>query len=103
MNFGNFARDGLPERDEFDIPYAQRLTDYWTSFARNLDPNPSPEYLKARGYWNTLSQNEFAGTWESVNTSAPSMMLLQWNGAMVSFGDVQQCAVIGESLDSRLG
>ncbi|KAK0355718.1 hypothetical protein LTR59_011085 [Friedmanniomyces endolithicus] len=103
MNFGNFARDGLPERDEFDIPYAQRLTDYWTSFARNLNPNPSPEYLAARGYWNTLSQNEFAGPWEPVNASAPSMMLLQWNSVMVPFGDVEQCAVIGESLDSLLG
>ena len=72
MNFGNFARDGLPERDEFDIPYAQRLTDYWTSFARKLDPNPSPEFLAARGYWSTLSQNEFAGTWEPVDASAPN-------------------------------
>lgn len=103
MSFGNFARDGLPERDDFDIPYAQRLTDYWTAFARRLDPNPSPGFLAARGYWTTLSQNEFAGMWEPVNASAPSMMLLQWNSAMLPFADVKQCAIIGESLDSRLG
>jgi hypothetical protein len=103
LNFGNFLRDGLPERDEFDLPFAQRLTDYWTSFGRTMNPNPDPAWLAARGYWSTLQQNDYAGEWEEVDASSPRMMLLQWNSAMVPFGDVEQCAVIGESLHSLLG
>ena len=38
-----------------------------------------------------------------VNTSAPSMVVLQQNAVMMGFGDVEQCAVIGQSLDSLSG
>ncbi|KAK4560329.1 hypothetical protein LTR86_005525 [Recurvomyces mirabilis] len=103
LSFGNFARDGYPERDAYDIPFSQTVTDYWTSFARTLNPNPAHGYLAARGYWDTLSQQSVAGEWQPVNTTSPSMMLLQWNGAMVSFGDQPQCAVVGESLHGLLG
>jgi carboxylesterase type B len=55
-NFGNVARVGFPERDQYDIPFGQLAVNYWTSFARTLDPNPDPGFLRARGYWNTLGQ-----------------------------------------------
>jgi hypothetical protein len=103
FSFGNVVRDGFPERDDFDIPFAQLTTDYWTAFARNLDPNPPAAYLKARGYSYTLAQTEFVGSWQPVNTTQPSMMLLQPDGAMARFGDEEQCAAIGQSLDALLG
>lgn len=97
--FGNVARTGFPARDENDMPFAQLVVDYWTAFARNLNPNPSLEYLKVRGYWNTINQIAASGKWASVDSKKPMMMELQWNGLMVPFRDVQQCAVLGLPLE----
>ena len=54
--FGNVARVGFPDRDGLDAKFGQLITGYWTSFARNLDPNPDMAYLKVRGYWDTIEQ-----------------------------------------------
>lgn len=97
--FGNVARVGFPARDENDMPYAQMVVDYWTSFARNLNPNPDLEYLKVRGYWNTINQIAVSGAWAPVDAEKPMMMLLQWNGLMIPFKDEHQCAVLGYPLD----
>ncbi|KAK5107289.1 hypothetical protein LTR62_001418 [Meristemomyces frigidus] len=102
MSFGTFARSGFPERDQYDIPFAQLTVDYWTGFARTLDPNPAQEYLMARGYWDTLQQTAFAGPWDPVNARQPEMMELQWNGVMRPLPDAVQCAVLGQGLDSLL-
>jgi hypothetical protein len=93
--FGNVARVGFPARDENDMPFAQMVVDYWTAFARNLDPNPSLEYLKVRGYWNTINQIAVSGKWTPVDSKRPMMMELQWNGLMVPFKDEEQCTVLG--------
>ena len=61
------------------------------------------EFSRVPGYWDTLSQNALAGDWMPVNTSAPSMVVLQQNAVMMGFGAVEQCAVIGQSLDSFSG
>ncbi|CAD0087901.1 unnamed protein product, partial [Aureobasidium vineae] len=97
--FGNVARVGFPDRDGLDAKFGQLMTDYWTSFARNLDPNPDVEYLKVRGYWNTINQIEKSGPWEKVGAAQPRMMELQWNSVMMPFRDVEQCAVLGYPLD----
>ena len=96
--FGNVARVGFPERDQYDIPFGQLMVDFWTSFARTLDPNPDIGYLKARGYWNTINQINFSGPWKQVNASDPQMMELQWNSRMLPFSDPAQCRVLGQPL-----
>jgi carboxylesterase type B len=98
VTFGTFIRSGYKPRDENDIPYVQLIVDYWTSFARNHDPNPSPEYLRKRGYWSTLNQISVSGPWKSVDAGKPEMMELQWNSRMLPFPDAKQCAVIGQPL-----
>lgn len=100
--FGNVARVGFPDRDGLDAPFGQLVTDYWTTFARNLNPNPDMGYLKARGYWNTINQIQVSGAWEKVDAGNPRMMELQWNSLMVPFRDVAQCAVLGYPLDFLL-
>ncbi|KAK3670672.1 hypothetical protein LTR78_009507 [Recurvomyces mirabilis] len=102
ISFGTFARSGFPERDQYDIPFAQLTVDYWTAFARELDPNPNPAFLTARGYWDTLRQTTIAGPWNAVNAKQPEMMELQWNGAMRPFPDAAQCSVLGQPLDALL-
>lgn len=97
--FGNVARVGFPDRDGKDAKFGQLVTDYWTAFARNLDPNPRMSYLKVRGYWNTIGQVEESGPWEKVVAEAPRMMELQWNSVMLPFRDTEQCAVLGFPLD----
>lgn len=102
ISFGTFARSRYPERDEHDIPFAQLVVDYWTSFARNLDPNPDVGYLRARGYWDTLAQIAFAGPWQPVDAKKPEMMQLQWQGVMAPLPDETQCAVLGQPFDALL-
>ncbi|KAK6442396.1 hypothetical protein LTR95_001378 [Oleoguttula sp. CCFEE 5521] len=102
ITFGNWARVGFPARDEFDKPYTQLVVDYWTAFARNLNPNPDVGYLKARGYWSTLGQINFSGPWEKLNADKPAMMELQWNSKMMPFPDAEQCSVLGQGLDVLL-
>jgi carboxylesterase type B len=102
ISFGTFARSRYAERDEHDIPFAQLTVDYWTSFARNLDPNPDVEYLRARGYWDTLEQVETSGLWKPLDAKEPEMMRLQWRGGMAPLPDEKQCAVLGQGFDALL-
>ena len=103
FTFGTVVRSGLPLRDENDNPYQQLLTDYWTSFGRTFDPNPDPNFLRARGYWNTLEQVAVAGPWSQVDEQNPQLMQLQWNPFMRSFVDEPQCAVLGLPVNYLLG
>ncbi|KAF3023170.1 hypothetical protein E8E14_014148 [Neopestalotiopsis sp. 37M] len=98
--FGNIVRSGQPDRDGLDVPFMQLTVDYWASFARTGDPNPDKDYLKALGHYNTLSQIELAGPWESVSYGKPTMRLLQWNGAQVPFVETEQCQALGIPLDT---
>ncbi|KAK1063015.1 hypothetical protein LTR74_009839 [Friedmanniomyces endolithicus] len=102
MTFGTFAFTGYPERDENDIPFSQLIVDYWTSFARSMDPNPETGFLKARGYWSTINQIAVSGAWETVNVTRPEQMELQWNSAMRPLPDEVQCGVLGQPLDYLL-
>lgn len=102
ISFGTFARSRYPERDEHDTPFAQLTVDYWTSFARDLDPNPKMDYLRARGYWDTLEQIAFSGPWQPLDAKKPEMMQLQWQGLMRPLPDATQCAVLGQPFDYLL-
>ncbi|KAK6543526.1 hypothetical protein TWF694_000272 [Orbilia ellipsospora] len=97
--FGVVLRTGLPQRDEFDIPFSQLVLDHWASFVWNHDPNPSTDYLKARGYYNTLNQVKISGLWERVNAARPQLKWLQWNSRTVPFPEGPQCAALGYPLD----
>ncbi|KAJ4395111.1 hypothetical protein N0V85_006681 [Neurospora sp. IMI 360204] len=48
--FGNLARQGLPVRDEKDLPFEQFVLDSFASFIRTGDPNPDEGFLRARGF-----------------------------------------------------
>jgi carboxylesterase type B len=102
ISFGTFARSRYAERDAHDIPFSQLVVDYWTSFARNLDPNPSVDYLRARGYWYTLAAIGISGPWQSVDATKPELMLLQPQSTMAPFPDEAQCAVLGQPFDALL-
>lgn len=85
-----------------DIPFSQLVVDYWTSFARNLDPNPNVDYLRARGYWDSLAAVEASGPWQPVDATKPELMLLQPQSSMAPFPDEVQCAVLGQPFDALL-
>lgn len=97
--FGNELRAGQPARDEFDVPFMQLVVDYWASFARTGDPNPTEEYLIARGHLNTLDQLRSTGKWLPVSAERPALRLLQWNGGQIPFPETDQCKAIGIPLD----
>jgi carboxylesterase type B len=102
ISFGTFARSRYTERDAHDIPFSQLVVDYWTSFARNLDPNPHVDYLRARGYWDTLAAIGTSGPWQALDATKPELMLLQPQSSMTQFPDEAQCAVLGQPFDSLL-
>jgi carboxylesterase type B len=99
FTFGNVARVGFPARDENDMPFTRLVVDYWTSFARQSDPNLDVNWLAARGYWESILQSEVAGQWPKVEASNPKMMELQWNSFVRGFRDEQQCEVLGLGLE----
>ncbi|KAJ5551589.1 hypothetical protein N7461_006287 [Penicillium sp. DV-2018c] len=96
--FASFRRQGLPFRDEFDLPFAQYVLDSWASFARTARPTPDRAFLKARGYVSTTREIERTGGWESFGKSR-QMRLLQWPSSMRDLGELEQCRALGLSLD----
>ncbi|EPS37599.1 hypothetical protein H072_8707 [Dactylellina haptotyla CBS 200.50] len=96
---GILLYSGEEPRDEFDIPFHQLIVDYWTSFIWTNDPNPNPEYLKVRGYWNTLNQVEKTGHWEKFDSANPKVRVLQWDGQQAPLTETERCAVMGLPLD----
>lgn len=97
--FGNLARQGLPMRDEFDLPFEQFVLDSFASFARTFDPNPSIELLEARGYENTLLELRNAGRWQPATRDGVASRVLQWPGVQGPFVELEQCQALGLGLD----
>lgn len=96
--FGSFRRQGLPFRDEFDLPFSQYVLDSWASFARNARPTPDLAFLKARGYSNTTHEIETNGPWDSFGNGG-QMRLLQWPSRMTGLADLKQCRGLNLPLD----
>ena len=100
--FGTLTRMGFPLRDANDLLFEQYILDSWTSFARTYDPNPNPDFLKARGYSNTITALEESGVWAPLSNGGPnglSARLLQWPSKMVQFPEADQCEALGWPLD----
>ncbi|KAI2462997.1 alpha/beta-hydrolase [Annulohypoxylon bovei var. microspora] len=101
--FGNLARQDLPMRDEFDLPFTQFILDTFSSFARTFDPNPDTDFLKARGYDSTLGEIESAGTWQpSTSEDGMTKRTLQWPTFQGPFTEADQCDSLGLELDYYL-
>ena len=93
--FGTLTREGLPDRDGKDFLFSQLIVDYWSSFARTYDPNPDPEYLKVRGYTNTIEQVKRSGKWPTLNAANPTLRQLQVDGNHIPFKEKEQCDALG--------
>lgn len=93
--FGNVAFQGLPERDEYDLPFEQFTLDSFTSFARTYDPNPDEAFLAARGYSNTSGELRRAGQWEPARKGDLTLRALGWPSYRDSFREEPQCDGIG--------
>ncbi|KAH8893607.1 alpha/beta-hydrolase [Thozetella sp. PMI_491] len=100
--FGNMARKGMPDRDGLDTPFSQLVLDYWTSFARTLDPNPGQYYLETRGYSSTIQQTR-SNPWTAVTPENLQVRQLQWNGFMTPFMEEKMCGNFGLGYDSLEG
>ncbi|ANB12758.1 hypothetical protein AWJ20_1027 [Sugiyamaella lignohabitans] len=98
--FGTLNEFGLHFRDEYDLPFNQLIMDYWTSFFRTGNPNPDPNYLKARGYTGTLQVASANGQWPQFNAQSPEIFLLDAPRATKSpFVDLEQCQFLGLPLN----
>lgn len=96
--FGNLAREGVPLRDEYDLPFEQFTLDSFASFARTHDPNPDKGFLAARGFANTTAQMDMAGTWKPATKGNLTTRVLDWPSHQAEFREVQQCEAIGVPL-----
>ncbi|KAI0408594.1 cholinesterase [Xylaria palmicola] len=97
--FGNLAREGLPMRDEFDLPFQQFIVDTFSSFARTYDPNPDIAYLRARGYKNTLRATKHNGIWRPSRRNSITKQTLQWPSSQSLFSEAEQCEELGLPLN----
>lgn len=97
--FGNLARQGLPMRDDNDLPFEQFVLDSFSSFARTFDPNPDAGFLEARGYQNTIDELEVAGRWLPATKDNLTRRTLQWPSIQESFSELEQCESIGLGID----
>lgn len=93
--FGNVAFQGLPFRDEHDLPFEQLVMDAWAAFARTHDPNPDPAFLRARGYANTSRVLEREGPWRPATNGSLELRALAWPPYQAAFRESAQCEGIG--------
>jgi carboxylesterase type B len=92
--FGTLVRQGQPPRDEDDIPFSQYIVDTWTAFARERDPNPSLDFLAARGFTNTSKLVKNAGLWKTVRSENSTLRILEMDVRDEAFKEVEQCDVL---------
>lgn len=92
--FGNIIFQGLPLRDDYDLPFEQLVVDSWSSFARTYDPNPDPAFLQARGYSNTTDAIEQRGKWTPATKGNLTLRALAWPPYQDTFSEASQCTGI---------
>lgn len=100
--FGTLAFNGLPPRDENDIPMSQFVVDSWSAFARTYDPTPTKGFLQARGFTNTSAEIERSGgygSWTPVRKGEPlRLRLLEYPSLEEPFGyhaGQRECEAVG--------
>ncbi|EGO26061.1 hypothetical protein SERLADRAFT_435908 [Serpula lacrymans var. lacrymans S7.9] len=97
--FGTLGQSASPFRDWNDLYFSQVTVDSWTAFARSYNPNPSPQYLAARGYANTSDALSKYGLWEEVTTTNPTpLRILDIPLQQVPFLEQEQCDLLGYTL-----
>ena len=96
--FGNFYS---ALRDDNDLYSVQLVSGLFAEFIRSGQPNPSPAYLEARGYTQTLQAVQEVGEWQAVGAASESgnVRHLDYPGYKSSFVDTEQCAWLGYPLD----
>ncbi|KAI1337507.1 Alpha/Beta hydrolase protein [Xylariaceae sp. FL0016] len=97
--FGNLARQGLPMRDDLDLPFEQLVLDTFASFARTFDPNPDPALLAARRYTSTAEELEGSGRWLASLKDEMTLRTLQWPSFQGPFNELEQCKALDLGLD----
>ena len=98
FTFGNVAFLKMADRDGHDITFAQVAMDSWASFVRTGNPNPSTEFLRAKGFEDVIGVLEESGSWNAVNASGPAKRLLDWQSVEVGFNEGSQCEDLGLGL-----
>lgn len=94
--FGTLGESRLPYRDELDLDFTRLIMDYWSSFVRSHDPNPSTDYLEKRGYGQTIDLIRKSGQWRPVGKSKQgSVRLLDVPPRQSTYQRQQQCEVEG--------
>ncbi|KAK3079717.1 hypothetical protein LTS18_004073 [Coniosporium uncinatum] len=101
-SFGILVYNGLPVRDQFDIPMSQFVLDSWTAFAKMGNPNPDVRFLEARGFVNTTRAVEASGAWKAVGGNDLTLELMQYPPVQEGFGiygGQEQCQALGFLID----
>lgn len=95
--FGTQGQSNIAFRDPGDLILEQVTTDVWGAFARSFDPNPTVQYLEARGYTNTTAVLKKSGEWAPITTEnrTPLRLIDMPHWSSVPFREVEQCAVLG--------
>ncbi|KAH8909858.1 cholinesterase-like protein [Coniochaeta sp. PMI_546] len=97
--FGNLAFQGLPYRDDKDLPFERFVLDSFSSFARTGNPNPDAGFLKARGFSDTAAEIAAVGEWKPATKGDLTLRSLDWPSSQGGFRELPQCDALGLGLD----
>ncbi|KAL3482427.1 Alpha/Beta hydrolase protein [Aspergillus californicus] len=90
-----FVFGNIDLRDSVDLYAAQLISAYFAEFVRSGQPNPSAEYLAARGYKATLDAVNAFDRWEPVDSPKGPIHLLDFPSEPAPFQDLEQCTFLG--------
>ncbi|KAI0030037.1 carboxylesterase [Vararia minispora EC-137] len=92
--FGTYYIFSQPIRVSEDVGYTNLVQDMWGAFARTGNPNPSADYLTARGYASTLEvvQNF---SWPTFSGGNSTVAALQFPApGLEGLPDLEKCEVV---------
>ncbi|KAJ9203615.1 hypothetical protein DTO164E3_2537 [Paecilomyces variotii] len=78
-------------RDADDLYSMQLTSGYFAEFVKSGQPNPKEDYLKVRGYVNTLNAVRETGPWNPVEGSEGPIRLMDYPSRQAGFQDLEQC------------
>ena len=99
FEFGTFGQFSFEYRDDLDLPFSQLVLDYWTSFVRSHDPNPSLEFLSIRGHESTIEAIAASGHWDPVTSKKDTLRRLNYPPEQSDFLESDQCTLLGLPID----
>jgi hypothetical protein len=86
-------------RDAADLYGLQLISGYFAEFIKSGQPNPSIDYLLARGYQKSYDAIMKTGPWEQVQNSYGPIRLLDYPSTRAEFQDLAQCAWLNYSIN----